>query len=48
MRFQFGTSRLANDNYGGFITYMSDEELERSIKLTIDLLEEMRAIIAKR
>ena len=27
-----------------FITYMSDEELERSIKLTIDLLEEMRAI----
>lgn len=27
-----------------FITYMSDEELERSIKLTIDLLEEMRVI----
>lgn len=27
-----------------FITYMSDEELERSIKLTIDLLEEMKAI----
>lgn len=27
-----------------FITYMSDAELERSIKLTIDLLEEMRVI----
>lgn len=27
-----------------FITNMSDEELERSIKLTIDLLEEMKAI----
>ena len=27
-----------------FITYMSDEELEQSIKLTIDLLEEMKVI----
>ena len=27
-----------------FITYMSDEELESSIKMTIDLLEEMKEI----
>lgn len=27
-----------------FITYMSNEELEQSIKLTIDLLEEMKVI----